>query len=247
MRIVIKRATVEASAPAIRQKKVKPVYDGPKASILRKPTQCAKCGCRIPEKVPLIIRHDDSKFCLDCDGLDNLEFLPSGNTALTVRTKRLCPNAIPVVEWNARRKRDEQRGILADPVQINNARELCVQDESARASRRVVAAKKRELVDADYRKTFAAEIRKLFPSMPREREFAIADHACEKHSGRVGRTAMAKEFSQKMIELAVAAHIRHIETDYDRLLAHGTKRTDARESISSLVRGYMALWRNSFL
>ena len=57
--------------------------------------------------------------------------------------------------------------------------------------------------------------------MPHKREFEIAAHACEKHSGRVGRTANAKNFNVEMIDLAVEAHIRHKETNYENEFGKG--------------------------
>ncbi len=52
----------------------------------------------------------------------------------------------------------------------------------------------------------------------------IAQHACEKYSGRVGRNAAAKEFDPQMITLAVRAHVRHQYTNYDELLFRGYDR-----------------------
>ena len=52
-------------------------------------------------------------------------------------------------------------------------------------------------------------------------ETVIAEHACLKHSGRIGRTAAAKNFDEPVIRLAVIAHIRHTKTPYDKLLANG--------------------------
>ena len=40
----------------------------------------------------------------------------------------------------------------------------------------------------------------------------ITGHACQKYSGRVGRSVAAK------------AHLRHVETEYDSLLARGVER-----------------------
>ena len=37
----------------------------------------------------------------------------------------------------------------------------------------------------------------------------MAKHACEKYSGRVGRSAAAKSFDATAIDLAVKAHVRH--------------------------------------
>jgi hypothetical protein len=50
---------------------------------------------------------------------------------------------------------------------------------------------------------------------------AIAEQACLKHSGRIGRTAAAKEFAVEAVDMAVRAHIRHEHSAYDALLGTG--------------------------
>jgi hypothetical protein len=71
----------------------------------------------------------------------------------------------------------------------------------------------------------------------------IAEHACRKYSGRIGRTKDAKAFSPEAIDLAVHAHVRHRQTDYDQLLARGHERQDARALVTSDVRNVLETWR----
>jgi len=56
-----------------------------------------------------------------------------------------------------------------------------------------------------------------------------------KYSGRVGRSATAKSLEENAIRLAVIAHIRHVETPYDRLLAEGQDRRAARVQVEEKV------------
>jgi hypothetical protein len=49
-----------------------------------------------------------------------------------------------------------------------------------------------------------------------------------KKSGRVGRSAAAKKLHDSTIRLAVFAHVRHAETNYDELLMEGWEPFDAR-------------------
>ncbi len=57
-----------------------------------------------------------------------------------------------------------------------------------------------------------------------------------KYSDRIGRTAAAKSFDASALDLAVVAHIRHTETDYDRLLAQqGMYRLEARARVGGQV------------
>ncbi|MGD2127067.1 MAG: DUF2293 domain-containing protein, partial [Desulfobacteraceae bacterium] len=82
----------------------------------------------------------------------------------------------------------------------------------------------------------------LFPRCPGGREFAIAEHACLKYSGRIGRSAAAKTLDETAIRLAVVAHIRHAKTHYDELLARGYDRLDARAQVEDKVDRILTLW-----
>lgn len=77
------------------------------------------------------------------------------------------------------------------------------------------------MLDERYRAEFARYVRDRYPSCPPAEAAAIAEHACSKYSGRVGRTAAAKEFAPEAIDLAVRAHVRHGHTRYDDLLGSG--------------------------
>jgi hypothetical protein len=85
-------------------------------------------------------------------------------------------------------------------------------------------------------------VRALFPNCPAGREQAIAEHACLKYSGRVGRSAAAKSLDEDAVRLAVIAHIRHAETAYDQLLAAGRDRHEARSEVEERVRSVLAAW-----
>jgi len=73
----------------------------------------------------------------------------------------------------------------------------------------------------------------------------IAEHACLKYSGRVGRSAPAKELDENAIRLAVAAHIRHSETGYDSLLNNGDDRHVARAAVRREVDDILDDWQRT--
>jgi hypothetical protein len=83
----------------------------------------------------------------------------------------------------------------------------------------------------------------LFPNCPAGREQIIAEHACQKYSGRVGRSAGAKSLDEKSILLAVVAHIRHAETNYDELLSMGRERWEARHEVAGEIDRILARWK----
>lgn len=78
-------------------------------------------------------------------------------------------------------------------------------------------------MDLEYLGRFAERLRELFPGCPDGEETIIAEHACLKHSGRVGRSQAAKTLDEQAVRLAVIARIRHAHTDYDLLLSMGIR------------------------
>lgn len=73
----------------------------------------------------------------------------------------------------------------------------------------------------------------------------IAEHAGQKYSGRIGRSAAAKDLNTNAIDLAVRAHVRHRHTQYDELLACGTERNHARALVAATVEKYVNQWQRA--
>jgi len=97
-------------------------------------------------------------------------------------------------------------------------------------------------LDEEFVGRFAERVRALFPGCPAGRETAIAEHACEKYSGRVGRSAAARRLDDEAVTLAVVAHARHAETDYDERLARGGERQEARAFVRRQVEDVLERW-----
>jgi len=72
---------------------------------------------------------------------------------------------------------------------------------------------------------------------------AIARHAGERGSGRVGRTAGGRALDADAIRHAVVASVRHEDTPYDGLLMSGLARADARERVWPAVERVLDGWR----
>ena len=204
--------------------------------------KCDDCGIDLPSGSMLLVEPDKTALCLDCADLGHLEFLPSGDPALTRRASKHSAKKAVVVQWNRRRKRYERRGTLVEPKAIDRAEAECAADAPERAKRRADAAVVREAEDRQYVAEFAAAIRREFPNCPPDDERTIAAHACEKHSGRVGRSAGAKELDPAKVRAAVVAHIRHVHTEYDRLLLTGVARRDARDRIARRLEQVLRNW-----
>ena len=216
----------------------------PNVFILLRSALCAECGKQL-ERGEMACITKERITCLACEDLDRLVFLPSGNTALTRRARKHSPLSTIVLKFSRARRRNERQGVLVDEHALELAEKECEGDEEARARARRRAAVRRKKLDAEYVKTFAEKIGERYPACPAETRKAIAEHACLKYSGRVGRTAAAKEFSPETIDLAVRAHIRHVHTRYDELLGKGEDRAIARKLVAKKIDDLAKTWQKS--
>lgn len=198
-------------------------------------------GCHGTDRFQLV--EDGAPLCLACADLDHLVFLPSGNVALTRRARKESRLSVAVVQYNRRRKRYERRGLLVEEAALERAEERCLADEEVRARRRERDRERRAAEDVEFQEAMAAEIRRLFPGCPPGRAAVIARHAGLRGSGRVGRTAAARDLDPEAVTLAVVASVRHLDTDYDDLLMAGVPRTEARSRIRGTVDAVLARWR----
>jgi len=135
--------------------------------------------------------------------------------------------------------------LLVENAAVELAEHECKADADTRKLRRAQAAIRSAELDAEYIANFATRVRELYPNCPIGREKVIAEHACRKYSGRVGRSAMAKELDKEAVYLAVAAHVRHQETNYDELLLSDFERRQAREQVQAQVSHVLAEWQST--
>lgn len=213
--------------------------------MLAEGTRCGKCSTQMRAGDLARNSPEDphARLCLRCAGLDDLIFVPSGDPALTRRATRLSSRAVVAVAWNRRRKRWERRGTLVESDALAEAEAECAIDADRRAVAREKARVRTEAADKVYIARFTAAVLREFPGLAPDVAATIAGHACEKHSGRVGRTAAAKELDSEMVTLAVIAHARHLHTEYDDLRDMGLNKRDSRQMISSTVKQVLAEWR----
>jgi hypothetical protein len=195
---------------------------------------CSECGAEL-WKGSFLKMEKDKPLCLECADLDHLVYLPSGDTALTRRSRMHSTLPAVVVRFSRSRRRYERQGVLVEPDALERAQKECLTDEDQRGIARERAAAAREREDRQYIRQFAEAVRSRYPACPADEAERIARHACEKYSGRVGRSSAAKEFAPEAIDLAVRAHVQHTHTGYDRLLCQAWERADARSAVARKV------------
>jgi hypothetical protein len=213
-----------------------------KVFISSREATCDECGEALGRRAWITLVGEQGALCLACADLDHLVFLPSGDAALTRRARKHSTLSAVVLQWSRARRRYERQGLLVEETALDQAEQACLADSEARERRREREAERRVEFDKQYVEQFAGRIRELFPGCPPGREVTIAEHACLKYSGRVGRSAAAKSLDENAIRLAVIAHIRHAETNYDTLLATGSDRWEARAVVAVDVERVLALW-----
>ena len=216
-----------------------------KVFITSKESTCDECKQELGSRAWIVLAGDTGALCLSCADLDHLVFLPSGDAALTRRSKKYSTLSAVVLKWSKARKRYERQGLLVEDPALKQAEIECLADEEVRSKRRLREVDRRAELDSAYIQSFTERICQLFPGCPSETAISIAEHACTKYSGRVGRSASAKALDENAIGLAVRAHVRHVETPYDKLLMKGWDRAEARLQVQDQVESMLTKWRGN--
>lgn len=180
-----------------------------KVFITKRDSTCDECGSELGRSAWITLVEEKGALCLSCADLDHLIFLPRGDAALTRRAHKYSSLSAVVLEWSRARKRYERQGLLVQEQALQQAEQECLADSEVRARRREREAGRRAELDQQYVKSFAERVRELFPNCPPGVEQIIAEQACQKYSGRVGRSAAAKKLvrcikvSKKLLTLPV--------------------------------------------
>jgi hypothetical protein len=213
-----------------------------KVFISGRDSKCSECGEDLGKHAWILLKEDKGAVCLTCADLDHLVFLPSGDATLTRRSRKYSKLSAVVLKWSRARKHYERQGLLVESEAVDQAEKECVADAGQREIRRGQAVLRWAELDQEYISRFAARVREVYPHSPEGRENLIAEHACRKYSGRVGRCAAAKDLEEDAVRLAVRAHVRHAETNYDKILSAMVGRSDARAMVNDAVENILKQW-----
>lgn len=202
---------------------------------------CSECHAEML-KGSFLFMERNQPLCLSCADLEHLEFLPSGDAALTRRARKYSSLAAVVVRFSRARHRYERQGLLVTSEALARAEEECTADAAQRALRRQQDADRRLEADRVLVIALTQAIRARYPVCPAEEANRIAHHSALRGSRRVGRSAAGRALEPEAIDLAVIAWIRHQHTTYDTLLMQGTDRLRAREMIRSQMLSVLSQW-----
>lgn len=205
--------------------------------------ECGECHAEIVRGEMLVVEKEQP-LCLSCADLDHLDFLPSGDTALTRRARKHSPLSAVVVRFNRSRKRYERQGLLVTPAAIAQAEQECAADAPDRAARREKDVERRRQEDRELIDEMTQAILASYPHCPADEARRLAEHTAQRGSGRVGRSAAGRALDERALDLAVVAWIRHQHTNYDTLLMQGTPRLNAREMIREQIQACVRKWKH---
>lgn len=203
--------------------------------------KCSGCGS-VLWKDSYAFLEEEKVLCMACAELDHLVVLPSGDPALTLRSKKYSKLWAVILKFSRARRRCERQGLLVEEEALDRAQRECLSDEEYRREKRARDAVRRNAKDAEYLKDLASAIRQMFPNCPAKEVAAIVRHTGEKGSGRVGRSAAAKALEEEPLRLAVAAAVRHRHTNYDELLMQGVDRYMARREVAGQIDRVLREW-----
>ena len=222
--------------------KTNPPEEELKVFISTRESTCGECGENLGTQAWIFLRRDKGALCLACADLDHLVFLESGDAALTRRARKHSALSAVVLKWSRNRKRYERLGLLVEGQALEKAEEECLADSEVRKRRQIREALRRDDQDQQYMEQFTRRLLELFPGCTPSRGREIAEHACLKYSGRVGRSAFAKKLDEEAVRLAVIAHLRHTETPYDEYLMRGYERWEARDLVRTKIEQQLEKW-----
>ena len=112
----------------------------------RDDAKCNKCGkdIKIDEFITLA-NGQNQIMCIVCSELDDLVYLPSGDSIVTRRARKYSSKRAGVYWYNRSRKRCERQGSLVEGEALKKAREESEEDSQERAIRRKRNARRRAI------------------------------------------------------------------------------------------------------
>lgn len=159
-------------------------------------------------------------------------FVPKGNVFITSNCRKLTQEKRRSV-YIVTDSKQQQIGISV-PTEVYVAVQF--KEMETRAKRAANVLKRDEGIANGFQK----EIMKIFPKIPPDALRNVTKIALEKGKGKVGR--VGKLNVQSKVRLAVWAHVRHCETDYDLLLRNGLGREDARQYVEPKIKEVCKAW-----
>ena len=98
--------------------------------ISNRESKCDECGQELGRHAWIVLKENKGAACLTCADLDHLVFLPSGDAALTRRSRKHSRLFAVVLKWSRARKRYERQGLLVEDSVLELAEWECEADDT---------------------------------------------------------------------------------------------------------------------
>src|SRR2546430_13027866 len=121
-----------------------------KVFISNRDSKCDECGEELGRKAWITLERDKGALCLSCADLDHLNFLPSGDAALTRRARKHSALSAIVLKFSRARRRYERQGLLVEDEALQKAEAQCLADGEVRARRNEREMERRAELDERY-------------------------------------------------------------------------------------------------
>jgi len=96
-----------------------------KVFISTRDSTCDECHENLGRKAWITLTKTGGALCLSCADLDHLIFLPSGNAALTRRSRKYSTLSAVVLKWTRARRHYERQGLLIESRALEQAEQEC--------------------------------------------------------------------------------------------------------------------------
>ena len=120
-----------------------------KVFISSRDSTCDECGEHLGRRAWITLNDVKGALCLTCADLDHLVFLPSGDAALTRRSRKHSKLSAVVLKWSRARKRYERQGLLVENEALERTEAECAADSESRQAARARAARRRSELDLE--------------------------------------------------------------------------------------------------
>src|SRR5436190_2795298 len=132
-----------------------------KVFISNRDSKCDECKEHLGWQAWITLEEEKGALGLACADLDQLEFLPSGDAALTRRAKRHSKLSAVVLKFSRARGRYERKGLLVEEDALIQAEAECLADQEVRARRAERESERRAELDREYLSAFATRVREV--------------------------------------------------------------------------------------
>lgn len=141
-----------------------------KVFISHRDSKCDECGEELGRQAWITLEENKGALCLACADLEELVFLPTGDAALTRRSKKYSTLSAVVLKFSTARGRYERQGLLVEEDALAQAEAECLADSEVRQRRNERARERRAELDEEFVREFAKRIRAIFPHCPEGRD-----------------------------------------------------------------------------